>query len=124
MHESFSFNFPLREYFFLYSPPPPQKKKFPNGSSLMSLRQNGFRNLAKLASWSHSAQVKGRKAPSNPSWPRFCCLRCLFQKNVFFFCFGNCLILDYELSLFFFRFSNLRVSGVSLDGPRKKRDCS
>ena len=45
---------------------------------------------------------------------------------------------DYEQSLFFFRFSkdiararafshargHLRVSGVLLDGPRKKRDCS
>ena len=78
VHEFFSFNFPLREYFFWYSPLP---NKFANGPSLMSLRQqlNGFRNLAKLASWSYSAQVKDRKAPSDPSWPRFCCLRCFFD---------------------------------------------
>ena len=64
-----------------------------NGPSLISLRQNGFRNLVKLAFWSYSVQVKDRKAPSDPSWPRFCCLRCFFQKNPpkkFFF--GNCLI--------------------------------
>ena len=65
------------------------------GPSLMSLRQNGFPNLAKLAFWSYLVQVKGRKAPSDPSWPRFCCLRCFFQKEsskeIFFF-FGNCLI--------------------------------
>ena len=59
----------------------------------MSLRQNGFRNLAKLAFWSYSVQVKDRKAPSDPSWPRFCCLRCFFQKNLPKKCFfGNCLI--------------------------------
>ena len=54
----------------------------------MSLWQNGFRNLAKLAFWSHSVQVKDRKAPSDPLWPRFCCLRCFFEKNLpknFFF---------------------------------------
>ena len=64
-----------------------------NGPSLISLRQNGFRNLAKLAFWSYSVQVKDRKAPSDPLWPRFCCLRCFFQKNLpknFFF--ENCLI--------------------------------
>ena len=85
MHEFFSFNFPLREYFFWYPPPPPPNK-FSNGPSLMSLRQklNGFWNHAKLASWSYSAQVKDRKAPSDPSWPRFCYLRCFFRKNVFF----------------------------------------
>ena len=32
LHEFFSFNFPLREYFFCTPPPP--KKKFPNGPSL------------------------------------------------------------------------------------------
>ena len=35
--------------------------------------------------------------------------------------------LDCEQSLFFFRFSEAkraRVSGVLLDGPREKRDCS
>ena len=55
----------------------------------MSLRQNVFRNLAKLAFWSYSVQVKDCKAPSDPSWPRFCCLRCFFQKNIpkkFLFC--------------------------------------
>ena len=64
-----------------------------NGPSLISLRQNGFRNLAKLAFWSYSVQVKDRKAPSDPSWPRFCCLSCFFEKNLpknFFF--ENCLI--------------------------------
>ena len=50
-----------------------------NCPSLMSLRQNGFRNLAKLA---FSVRVKDRKAPSDPSWPRFCCLRCFLQKNL------------------------------------------
>ena len=58
-----------------------------NGPSLMSLRQNGFRNLAKMAFWSHSVQ-EDRKEPSDPSWPRFCCLLCFFQKNLpkkFFF---------------------------------------
>ena len=76
---------PLERIFFLYFAPPPHPLRFSNGPSLMSLRQNGFGNLAKLASWSHSVQVKDRKASLDPSWLRFCCLRCFFQKNVFFF---------------------------------------
>ena len=48
----------------------------------MSLRQNVFRNLAKLAFWSYSVQVKDHKVLLDPSWPRFCCLRCFFQQNL------------------------------------------
>ena len=81
VHEFFHLIFPCANIFFVL----PSANKFSNGPSLMSLRQNGFRNLGKLASWSYSAQVKDRKAPSDPSWPRFCCLRCFFQKNVLFF---------------------------------------
>ena len=64
-----------------------------NGPSLISLRQNGFRNLAKLAFWSYSVHVKDRKASAHPSWSRFCSLRCFLQKNLpKHFFFENCLI--------------------------------
>ena len=79
VHELFYLIFPC-DNIFLVLP----RHKVSNGPSLMSLRQNGFRNLAKLAFWSYSAEVKDHKAPSGPSWPRFCCLRCFFQKNVLF----------------------------------------
>ena len=37
MNEFFSFNFPLREYFFGISPTPPPLHEFSNGSSLTTL---------------------------------------------------------------------------------------
>ena len=77
-------------FFVIRFPPPTHPLRFSNGPSLMSLRQNGFGNLAKLASVSHSVQVKDRKASLDPSWLRFCCLRCFFQKNVFFLFWKLC----------------------------------
>ena len=41
--------------------------------AILSIRDGPLEKL-----WSYLAQVKNRKAPSDPSWPRFC--------------FGNCLI--------------------------------
>ena len=91
MHEFFHLIFPCANIFFVL----PAANKFSNGPSLMSLRQNGFRNLTKLASWCYSAQVKDRKAPSDPSWPRFCCLRCF--RRMYFFLFWK---------LSYFKFTN------------------
>ena len=55
VHEFFSFNFPLREYFFLYfAPPPPHPPhKFSNGPPL---------SLIQISSQGHSvAEIKNRK---------------------------------------------------------------
>ena len=84
------------------------------GPSIMSVRQNGFRNLAKLAFWSYSVQVKDRKAPSDLSWPRFCCLRCFFQKNLpkkFFF---------WKLS--YFKYTNKKRKQFTKSDVRRSRN--
>ena len=53
VHEFFSFNFPLREYFFLDFLPPHPPHKFPNGPPL---------SLIQISSQGHSvAEIKNRK---------------------------------------------------------------
>ena len=48
----FSFNFPLREYFFCTSPAPPAPHKFSNGPSLMMhVSVNGRVCVTSLRAW-------------------------------------------------------------------------
>ena len=87
VHEFFHLIFPDANIFFVLPPP----NKFSNGPSLMSLRQNGFRNLAnwlpgltrhRLKIARHHRILHGRGSV----------VSAVSSRRMYSFCFGNCLI--------------------------------
>ena len=109
-----------------------QKKGWatPRLISFRGLIQNFPRPSPPLSYWSPPSpgvstfQMVGEHFSFHRSYSKIRLLYSLKELHVLSYLVGVQTVVDCEQSLFFFRFSEERVSRISLDGLRPKRDCS